>query len=106
MDELASHYGQLPKAIYVENMRDDDIQSKGKRVPDRLKMLGELYDEAKIDAEAECRIYLNECLKNKVRLTDSIFTFYSKENASTQGKSWILISSSSIRSTIFFQCHI
>lgn len=75
VEELILYQGKAPKAIFIENTREDD-PSKGRTV-DRVRQLEKLYTS--VDGEAiseECRENLESCKKEKTRLTDRQFLYF------------------------------
>ena len=75
--ELTEHQGHAPKAIYIENTRDEDDTRKGRRTIDRIAQLEALYRavDTAFDDE-QCSQRLQECKAGKERLTDRQFLYF------------------------------
>ncbi len=82
VEELAHNRGCAPKAIYIENTRNEDEGKKGRRVPDRISALEKLYSEMTglspdaAERVKECGEELKALKKDKVRLTDRQFLYF------------------------------
>lgn len=75
VDELVRHQGIPPKAIYIENTREESF--KKTRTTDRIRQIEKLYTEEGFDEiPEECAENLDKCIKAKVRLTDRQFLYF------------------------------
>lgn len=76
VEELIKNRGYLPRAIYIENTREDDLSKKGKRIPDRIQTLEGYYKGHDKEISPSCRQYLDECKEKKLRLNDRQFLYF------------------------------
>lgn len=77
VQELIEHQGHAPKAIYIENTREENDRRKGKSPINRIEILESLYKE--VDAahdEQDCKSLLAQCKAQKMRLTDRQFLYF------------------------------
>ena len=76
VEELIQVQGKQPTVIYIENTRGEDESQKGRRMPDRIKMLEDWYKGSKVQVPKECTDLLSQCKTDKVRLNDRQYLYF------------------------------
>lgn len=74
--ELTEIQGCPPKAIYLENTREDEPRRKGKRTTPRLEAIQKAYGAHPEDVTQKCREDLEKCKRLNMPLDDRQYLYF------------------------------